>query len=76
MILTLVGTQGFILGLDNWYRFDQVPIDKDVLLLPERLLDQLNEDGANSLKPMFDMIWNAAGWPRCMNYNEKGERVN
>jgi hypothetical protein len=25
------------------------------------------------IRPVFDSIWNAAGWPRSMNYDEAGE---
>lgn len=24
------------------------------------------------IRPVFDSIWNAAGWPRSMNYDEAG----
>lgn len=50
-------------------------IDRDDLILPEVLIDKYPdslEEMSQDLKPIFDAIWNAAGWPRSMNYNENG----
>jgi hypothetical protein len=50
-------------------------IDRYDLILPEVLIDKYpdsNDEMSQDLKPIFDAIWNAAGWPRSMNYNENG----
>ena len=50
-------------------------IDRNDLILPEVLIDKYpdsNDEMSQDLKPIFDVIWNAAGWPRSMNYNENG----
>lgn len=50
-------------------------IDRNDLILPEVLIDKYpdsNDEMSQDLKPIFDAIWNAAGWPRSMNYNENG----
>jgi len=55
-------------GLDGSY------IDRSEVLLPEIAMEDLSEDPYIVLRPLFDMVWNAAGWPRSMNYNEDGTR--
>jgi hypothetical protein len=37
-------------------------IDRDLLYLPEALIDDLSMDALTVLRPQFDMIWNAASW--------------
>ena len=48
-------------------------IEKDVLLLPDIWIESFESDIPTLMKPMFDMIWNAAGWPRSMSYSPVGE---
>lgn len=38
------------------------PIDREVLYLPEALIEDLSTEPAVILKPLLDMIWNAAGY--------------
>jgi hypothetical protein len=63
---------GFILGdLD-------VPhtLERNDLIIPEIIIestDNLNFEAV--LKPMFDSIWNAAGWPASQNYDASGKWV-
>lgn len=44
-------------------------MDRDALLIPEILVESCDVDSATVLRPAFDAIWNAAGWPRCVNYD-------
>ena len=48
------------------------PIDRDHLILPDRLAESLDFDAASFLRPCFDQIWNACGYDRSLNYDEKG----
>lgn len=50
------------------------PIDRDVLMLPDILLDSFQCDVAKVLKPAFDVLWNTAGYARSINYDEQGNR--
>jgi len=55
------------------YRRRQVyPIDKDNLVLPDILIESLDVEPHTVLRPMFDIIWNAAGWSKSQNYDEEG----
>jgi hypothetical protein len=65
---------------DGWGRIlqAQYPIERQNLLLPEILIDNIdnNEQITHGfhvlMKPVFDMVWNAVNLPRSMNYDEKG----
>ncbi len=44
-------------------RINHYRIDRDMLVLPDILLDQLPEDGEEALCPLFDVLWQAGGEP-------------
>jgi len=50
-------------------------VDRDTLILPDILIEDYNVDVAKELRPVFDAVWQAAGWERCLNYDEEGQRV-
>jgi hypothetical protein len=49
-------------------------IDREDLILPEVILDAFDEDVPTALRPAFDVIWNASGWPGSPYYDEDGNR--
>ena len=59
------------MAADYVYDFSS-PIDRDRLILPDRLAESLDFDAACFLRPCFDQIWNACGYDRSENYDEKG----
>lgn len=55
--------------------FGQYPIDQDAAIFPELLIDKYPSDVksvADLLRPVFDVLWNAAGFERCLDYDENG----
>jgi hypothetical protein len=46
--------------------------DRDTILLPEILLQDFEGDSHALAKTMVDALWQAAGLPRCFNYNDAG----
>lgn len=48
-------------------------IDRDVLITPEAIIEKYNINIGNILKPTFDSIWNACGYPGSENYNRNNE---
>ncbi len=52
---------------------DQRPIDRDSLVIPEVLIEDLSCDVAATLRLAFDMIWNACGFPYSLNCNDDGK---
>jgi hypothetical protein len=54
----------------------QEAFDRDALLLPDVLVEELPVDPAWLLRPVFDAIWQASGWSRCHHYDEGGNWVS
>jgi hypothetical protein len=75
IFLTLLGVKGYSMGVDkSRYSIPKAyTIDRDVLSLPEVIVDSYDMKAEEILKPCFDSIWNACGFARSFNYNENGE---
>jgi len=76
LMFTLFGVSGYVLRVKDGLRrrrFDQIPIDRDQLNVPELMLEDVTKDSAELLRPVFDAVWNAAAWPRCFNYDQDGK---
>lgn len=50
-------------------------IDRDILWLPEFVIDDLAVEVAGLLRPTFDLIWNASGFQRSPNFDRAGKWV-
>lgn len=73
IFLSLLGVNGHRFAVDN-RRFmgrDRYA-DRDALVLPEILIEDWAADPAETMRPVFDMIWNAFGYERSFNYDENG----
>ncbi len=74
VFLTLLGVKGYSMGLNpEHYDTEGYQIDSDILQLPEVIIESYDEVAKNILRPCFNSIWNACGFPRSFNYNDKGE---
>lgn len=79
--LTLLGVRGYEMVLRSPTRAlryaagEGNAIDRDVLLLPEFVIESYDATPSSILKPGLDSIWNACGFPRSFNYNDAGEWV-
>ena len=74
VMISMLGVKGAYMGKSSqfhWYK-DSMPIEHRDLLLPEAVIEDYNTVLPNALKSVFFSVWNAAGWPRSMNYNEEG----
>ena len=76
VMLTLLGVAGYTIDnepipKDSHFR----PIDRNDLVIPEAVIDSYDVSAAEVMKPIFDAVWNAAGYFRCMNYDESGKRL-
>jgi hypothetical protein len=74
---SLLGVSGYTIpihrgaiGIDRGH-----PIDKDTLIIPEAMVESFECDPAEVLRPIFDAVWNAAGWSRSLNYDQTGKRT-
>ena len=78
IFLTFVGVKGYFMsvGQGMFEERGEYEIDRDILLLPEVIIIE-NYDTAleDVLKPCFDAMWNACGFPRSPNYDDDGKRI-
>ncbi len=72
IFLSLLGVKGYTMAIKNFWG-DVYPIDRDILLLPEVVIENYNVEAQHILKPCFDSIWNACGLPESLNYDENGD---
>jgi len=74
VLLSLLGVKGRRLYLDQMTAFSsqQHPVDRDVVLLPELFLEEYGGEPTQVLRPVFDALWQSAGFPGSLNYNEQG----
>lgn len=47
-------------------------VDRDILQLPEMVIDSFDINPEKILKESFDMIWNAFGFTHSFNYDKNG----
>ena len=59
------------MALSNYH--ESYVIDRDVLFLPEVLIDNYDVKGDQALRPIFNTVWNSFGLANSLNYNDKGE---
>lgn len=69
--LSLINVKGYIMA-DSLNRFKPYPIDKDVLFLPDTLIENYDQAISRLMKPIFDALWNATGWSGSIYYDQDG----
>lgn len=77
IFLTLIGAKGWEMGVDRmrFWGDEYYKIDRDILLLPETIVESYDTDPKDILRPMFDLIWNACGYERSYNFDEAGNWI-
>lgn len=73
VMLSLVGVKEYRMAVGAQFP-GGAEIDRDVLVIPEILLEKF-ECSPTDLKPMFDAVWNAAGWSESKNFDAQGNYV-
>jgi hypothetical protein len=71
-MVTLHGLKGFEMDTGSPWQTVQHPIDRDTLLLPEVLVEDFSVSTDNLLRPVFDALWQAAGFSSCEHYDAQG----
>ena len=73
VMLSLLGVQGCFMYTSPRYNFgERHSIEKRNLILPDILVNEQPTDSASMMRPIFDMVWQACGYPRSLNYDEQG----
>lgn len=70
--LALTEVKGARIPTDDHFPDEHRNIDRDLLLLPEKVIDDFSIDSATILRPMFDLVWNASGFTRSFNFDANG----
>jgi hypothetical protein len=73
--LTLTNVRGLKLGDSNSFDINHFPIDREILVLPESVVQDSSVEPVKILKPMFDLVWNACGYERSRNFDQEGKWV-
>lgn len=74
VFVSLLGVRDYFLARDlrfvgiSGHRFE-----RDDLMIPGVAVDSFNADRGIVFKPIFDILWNAGGYERCLDYKETGE---
>jgi hypothetical protein len=75
VFVSLIGVRGLSVHMPQGAFESTVPIRQNDLLLPEVLLEKSDDDLVQKLKPVFDMVWNAAGISESPNFTEQAPSV-
>lgn len=71
VMLSILGVRGYNMEVPaGIYRssLDGHPIDRNDLIIPENIIEDFDCDHPAIMKPIFDAVWNAAGYPQSI-YN-------
>jgi hypothetical protein len=71
--LSLLGCKGSYMHAGAKSSYQQHPIDRNAVIVPATICDDFDADVSVVLKPQFDAIWNACGYPRSLNYDNDGK---
>ncbi|HRK75138.1 MAG TPA: ATP-binding protein, partial [Rhodothermales bacterium] len=74
VMLSLMGVRGHYIALNSRKILPGHTIDRDVLMVQEVLLESFEGEVDRVLKPCFDAIWQAGGYPYSMHYMMEGKR--
>ena len=75
IMLSLAGVKGLVMALgQRWMGASQSGIDRDLLFLPEVVVEGYGPTAEEILKPIFEAVWQAAGFEKNLNYGEDGHR--
>lgn len=74
VLTSLIGVKGCTLCIKQTGVFpeDIHPVDRDILLLPDVILQEETDDMATVLRPIFDALWNAGGYCSSKSYDQNG----
>jgi hypothetical protein len=73
VFLTLAGVLNYRFAVGNRFPRGSSPLDRDVLSIPEVVINSYDSEPHTILRPIFDMVWNCFGFERSFNYDEKGD---
>lgn len=76
IMVSFLGVKGyriFHLSFEQRSSQSSAEIDRMNLIIPEIVVDNFDGDLAEAMKPIFDTVWNAAGYTGSPNYDTSGK---
>lgn len=71
---SILNAQGFTIPTRDFYDIFG-KIDRDILLIDNLYVENLNDETELILKPLFDSIYNACGYEKCPAYDNNGNYI-
>jgi hypothetical protein len=68
IMISLLGVRGYGVD-DSHFRGNNYEIDRDHLIIPELFVQSYDDEVSDILRPAFDAIYQACGYPRSENYD-------
>lgn len=75
IMLSLVRAKGMQLGYAKDFNNEQLAFDRDILTFPDMEIVPENGDLMKQMRPLLDMVWQAAGANGSQNFTEAGDWV-
>jgi hypothetical protein len=75
VFVSILNVRGFNLTHNSNFLHGLHPIDRDHLLLPDILVEDLDMPAETFLRPVFDLIWQACNAEKCPSYGDDGNRI-
>lgn len=72
VFISFTNVLGYSVAGERLFGLSTVPIDRDVLLFPDIVLDAGDAAFDPKIKPVFDLIWSAVGVPQSPNFDAAG----
>jgi len=72
---SMLNSMGVMMYVGQRHSFRRKPatLDRQVANFPDVVLPDADVEATEVLKPLFDSVWNAFGFPRSLNYGEDGK---
>lgn len=73
VLLSLIDVRGYVMAYNTFRpRMLDTPLSRNELLLPGVTLSDFDMPIEEAVRPIFDALWNAFGFERSFNYDERG----
>lgn len=72
--LSFINIRGYNLsvGRNSYHPLRNIKYAKDILHLPEVVINEYSDETDKLLRDTFDYVWNAFGFEKSLNYDENG----
>lgn len=74
VMLSLAGVKGYEMWTDLRHTagMRSTPIDREMVVVPDVLIDKYECNIPRIMRAVFDAVWNSAGFPGSTNYDDEG----